>query len=99
MKKILKVDNPNVYAEFVNAPKLHQLVSIIHYDEVVPFRQSLNNYGVYGLFIQKEFPKILSYGTKIVQARDSSIIAVAPGSKTTGNSCFCAVGYCSGRQN
>ena len=79
MKKILKVDNPNVYAEFVNAPKLHQLVSIIHYDEVVPFRQSLNNYGVYGLFIQKEFPKILSYGTKIVQASDSSIIAVAPG--------------------
>ena len=52
MKNILHVTNPNVYARFVGAPELHPLVSIIHYDEVSPFRSSLNNYGVYGLFIQ-----------------------------------------------
>ncbi len=79
MKKILKVDNPNDYARFVDAPVLHPLVSIIHYDELAPFRHSLNNYGVYGLFIQRQFPKILSYGMKTLKVSDASIIAVEPG--------------------
>ena len=79
MKKILKIDSPNDYARFVDAPELHPLVSIIHYDELPPFRHSLNNYGVYGLFIQRQFPKDLSYGMKTVQASDASIIAVEPG--------------------
>ena len=79
MKKILKIDNPNDYAWFVDAPELHPLVSIIHYDELAPFRHSLNNYGVYGLFIQRQFPKDLSYGMKTVQVSDASIIAVEPG--------------------
>ena len=79
MKKILRVDSPNDYARFVEAPVLHPLVSIIHYDELQPFRHSLNNYGVYGLFIQRQFPKSLSYGMKTLQASDASIIAVEPG--------------------
>ena len=62
MKKILKVDNPNVYAEYVGAPLLHPQLALISYDEVSPLRSSMNNYGVYGLFIQKQFPKYLSYG-------------------------------------
>ena len=79
MKKILKVDSPNDYARFVEAPELHPLVSVISYDEVSPILHSLNNYGVYGLFIQREFPQSLSYGMKTLQANDASIIAVAPG--------------------
>ena len=79
MKKILKVNNPNDYARFVDAPELHPLISIIHYDELKPFRHSLNNYGVYGLFIQQQFPFNLSYGMKTMQASDGSIIAVEPG--------------------
>ena len=79
MKKILKVDNPNVYAEYVNAPILHPQLALISYDEVSPFRSSLNNFGVYGLFIQQQFPKYLSYGTKSIVVGDSSILAVAPG--------------------
>ncbi len=79
MKRILKVDDPNVYAEYVGAPVLHPKIALIDYDEVSPFRNSLNNYGVYGLFIQQQFPKYLSYGTKSVIIGDSSIIAVAPG--------------------
>ena len=79
MKKILKVDNPNVYANYVGAPELHPQLALISYDEVSPFRNSLNNYGVYGLFIQQQFPKYLSYGTKSILVGDSSIIAVAPG--------------------
>ena len=79
MKQILKVDNPNVYAAYVGAPVLHPQLALISYDEVSPFRNSLNNYGVYGLFIQQQFPKYLSYGTKSILVGDSSIIAVAPG--------------------
>ena len=79
MKKILKVNSPNDFARFVDAPELHPLVSIIHYDELPPFRHSLNNYGVYGLFIQRQFPKDLSYGMKTLQVSDASIIAVEPG--------------------
>lgn len=79
MKKILNVDNPNVYAEYVGAPVLHPKLALVCYDEVSPFRSSLNNYGVYGLFIQQQFPKYLSYGTKSIVVGDSSIIAVAPG--------------------
>ncbi|MCR4921620.1 MAG: helix-turn-helix transcriptional regulator [Bacteroidaceae bacterium] len=79
MKKILKVDSPNDYAQFVDAPVLHPLMSIIHYDELQPFRHSLNNYGVYGLFIQRQFPKSLSYGMRTLQVSDASIIAVEPG--------------------
>ena len=79
MKKILKIDNPNDYARYVEAPALHPLISIIHFDELAPSRHSLNNYGVYGLFIQRQFPKDLSYGMKTLQASDASIIAVEPG--------------------
>ena len=79
MKSILHVSNPNVYARYVGAQELHPLVSIIHYDEVSPIRSSLNNYGVYGLFIQKNFPKNLTYGMKMFDAADGSIIAVEPG--------------------
>jgi len=79
MRNILKLDSPNDYARFVDAPVLHPLVSIIHYDELAPFRHSLNNYGVYGLFIQRQFPNTLSYGMKTMQVSDASIIAVEPG--------------------
>ncbi len=79
MRNILKVDNPNDYAQFVDAPVLHPLISIIHYDELPPFRHSLNNYGVYGLFIQRQFPFNLSYGLRKLQVSDGSIIAVEPG--------------------
>lgn len=78
-KNILHITNPNVYARFVGAPQLHPLVSVIHYDEVSPFRSSLNNYGVYGLFIQKNFPRNLTYGMKMFDVADGSIIAVEPG--------------------
>ena len=79
MKKLLRIDNPNVYAEYVGAPVLHPQLALIPFDEVSPFRTSLNNYGVYGLFIQQQFPESLSYGTKSIFVGDSSIIAVAPG--------------------
>ena len=79
MKNLLSVSDPNVYTRFVSAPVLHPLVSVIHYDEVSPIHSSLNRYGVYGLFIQRNFPKNLTYGMKMFDAADGSIIAVEPG--------------------
>ena len=79
MKNIHKLSDPNVYARFLNAPVLHPLVSIIHYDEVSPIHSSLNRYSVFGLFIQRNFPKNLTYGMKMFDAADGSIIAVEPG--------------------
>lgn len=79
MKNTLQLSDPNVYARYLNAPVLHPLVSIIHYDEVSPIQSSLNRYGVYGLFIQRNFPKNLTYGMKMFDAPDGSIIAVEPG--------------------
>ena len=43
------------------------------------FRRSLNLYSVYGLFIQDEFVKGISYGMKTYETHGPSIIAVAPG--------------------
>ena len=79
MKTILHVSDPNIYASYLGAPTLHPLVNVIHYDEVSPIRSSLNQYGVYGLFIQRNFPKNLTYGMKMFDAADGSIIAVEPG--------------------
>ncbi len=79
MKNILHITDPNVYAHYLNAPVLHPLVSVIHYDEVSPIHSSLNRYGVYGLFIQRNFPKNLTYGMKMFDVPDGSIIAVEPG--------------------
>ena len=76
MKTILHITAPNVYARSVGAPELHPLVSVIHYDEVSPIRTSLNHYGVYGLFIQRNFPKNLTYGMKMFDAADGSVFAV-----------------------
>ena len=75
MKDILHIVSPNDYAGYVGAPILHPLVSVIHYDEVSPIHSSLNRYGVYGLFIQRNFPKNLTYGMKMFDAADGSIIA------------------------
>ncbi len=79
MKNILRITDPNVYANYVHAPVLHPLVSVIHYDEVSPIHASLNRYGVYALFIQRNFPKNLTYGMKMFDVPDGSIIAVEPG--------------------
>ena len=54
-------------------------MNVIHYDEVSPIHSSLNRYGVYGLFIQRNFPKNLTYGMKMFDVPDGSIIAVEPG--------------------
>ena len=40
MEKILKVHSVNDYADYIGAPRLHPLVSVIHYDELEHCRHS-----------------------------------------------------------
>lgn len=79
MKKVLEINSVNDYAEYVGAEKLHPLVSVIHYDELEHCRHSLNNYGVYGLFLMEESPYTLAYGQGVYEAGHHSMICVAPG--------------------
>jgi len=79
MSQLLKVESVNTYVEYVGAEVLHPLVGVVHFDELDNVHSSLNNYGVYGLFLQKSFPEGLIYGMVNYAASDDSLIAVAPG--------------------
>lgn len=79
MKKILKVHNVNDYAQYIGAPCLHPLVSVIHYDELEHCRHSLNNYDVYGIFIGDETLEKLTYGLTTYDLHRHALMCVAPG--------------------
>lgn len=79
MEKILKVHNVNEYARYIGAPVLHDLVSVIHYDELEHCRHSLNNYDVYGLFIADETLEKLTYGLTEYDLHYHALMCVAPG--------------------
>ncbi len=79
MEKILKVHNVNDYARYIDAPVLHPLVSVIHYDELEHCRHSLNNYDVYGLFIADETLEELTYGLTTYDLHRHALMCVSPG--------------------
>lgn len=80
MSKILKVDKPSDYSSWVGQQDPHELISVVNFSEVSPVRHSLNNYGVYGLFLQgKEDWIDLDYGTGKYDYSDGTLICVAPG--------------------
>lgn len=78
-KQILQVESVNDYVRYVGARVLHPHVAVIHYDELDGIHSSLNNYDVYGLFMQSTFPSNLTYGMGGYKAANESLIAVAPG--------------------
>lgn len=80
MSKILKVNKPSDYSAWVGQTDPHDLISVINYAELSPVRYSLNNYDVYGLFLQgKEEGYDLVYGTGKYDYSEDTLICVAPG--------------------
>ncbi len=79
MKQILKVHRVNDYAQYIGAPQLHPLVSVIHYDELEHCRHSLNNYDVFGIFIGDETLEKLTYGLTTYDLHRHALMCVAPG--------------------
>ena len=79
MSKILKVAKPSDYSAWVGQTDPHELISVINYSKVSPVRHSLNNYGVYGLFLQGKDSPGLVYGTGKYDYSEGTLICVAPG--------------------
>ena len=80
MSKILKVNKPSDYSSWVGQTDPHELISVINYSEVSPVCHSLNNYGVYGLFLQGgEKGRDLIYGSGKYEYSEDTLICVAPG--------------------
>lgn len=80
MSKILNIKKPSDYSSWVGKTDHHELISVIDYSSVSPVRHSLNNYEVYGLFLQGKDKKMdLTYGTGRYDYSDGTLICVAPG--------------------
>lgn len=79
MKNILKVSTPEDYLSYVGAEIRHPLVGVVDFDRVSPIRSSLNNYGVYGLFMHSKVRDDLSYGRGDFIGSSGCLICVAPG--------------------
>lgn len=75
----LEINRANDYSEDIGAPTFHPHVSIIHYDEAGEIRHTLNRFGVYALFLQKNFPSNLTYGIGSYTQENGSLMAYAPG--------------------
>lgn len=80
MSKILKIQKPSDYSAWVGHTATHDLISVIDYSKVSPIRHSLNDYNVYGLFLQgKKITSDLIYGTGTYDYSEDTLICVAPG--------------------
>lgn len=79
MPKILKVNYPEDYLSYVGAESCHRLIGVIDFEKISPIPQSLNRYGVYGLFMHTDIPDGLTYGCGTYDYRSGTLICVAPG--------------------
>lgn len=80
MRKIQKVRNVSDYIKNIGGKEEHPLVGVVDYKELSPIPHSLNNYGVYGIFMHKHLSVDLTYGCgKYDYKNGGTIICVAPG--------------------
>ncbi len=79
MNKVLKVNFPQDYSAYLGQNDRHRLVSVIDYDAVSPIRHSLNNYGVYGIFLRDDASVDLQYGCGRYDYKASTLLCVSPG--------------------
>ena len=80
MSKILKVRKANDYVRYLGGQEHHPLVGIVDYAALSPIRHSLNNYGVYGVFMHEHLSVSLKYGCgKYDYQSGGTVICVAPG--------------------
>lgn len=78
MKKVLKVNRPGDYISHVGGDIRHPLIGVIDFNKISPIPQSLNSYGVYGLFMHENIPNDLTYGCGTYDYRSGTLICVAP---------------------
>lgn len=79
MAKKLKVEQPKDYISFIGGESCHPLVGVIDFEKVSPIHSSLNDYGVYGIFMHSKVLDDLTYGLGGYGGASGSLICVAPG--------------------
>lgn len=79
MPNILKVNNVVDFIAYHGLTSTHKLVGVIDYEEISPIRHSLNQYGVYGLFMHRNLSIDLTYGCGKYDYTNGTLICVAPG--------------------
>lgn len=79
MNKILKVNSPGDYSAYLGQTNRHKLVSVIDYNAISPIRSSLNNYGVYAIFLRDDNSVNLQYGCGRYDYKESTLLCVSPG--------------------
>lgn len=80
MSKIQKVRKVSDYIEHLGGKVEHPLVGVADYATLSPIPHSLNNYGVYGIFMHEHLSVNLTYGCgKYDYKNGGTIICVAPG--------------------
>ena len=79
MKKILNVNTPGDYCRHVDIPIRHPLVAVIDFSSISPMPSSLNNLGVYGLFMHSKLRDDLTYGSRNFHSGKGTLVCAAPG--------------------
>lgn len=79
MPNILKVNTPGDFISYVGGETRHPLVGVVDFGSLSPIRSSLNDYGVYGLFMHSQVRDDLTYGRGSFGGASGSLICVAPG--------------------
>lgn len=79
MANILKVELPGDFISYVGGESRHPLIGIIDFEKVSPIPSSLNDYGVYGIFMHSSVRDDLTYGQGAYGGTSGSLICVAPG--------------------
>lgn len=79
MAHTLKVDKPADFLSYVGANSRCPLVGVIEFEKISPIPSSLNNYGVYGIFMHSKVRDDLTYGSGSFFGSTGSLICVAPG--------------------
>ncbi len=79
MGNILEVNSVSDFSAYHGLTDRHRLVSVIDFEEISPVRHSLNQYGVYGLFMHRNLSVDLTYGCGKYDYTNGTLICVAPG--------------------
>ena len=79
MPTILKVNTPGDFISYVGGETCHPLVGVVDFASISPIPSSLNDYGVYGLFMHSDVRDDLTYGCGSFSGKSGSLICVAPG--------------------
>lgn len=79
MSTILKINRPGDFISYIGGQTRHPLVGVVDFSKVSPVPSSLNDYGVYALFMHSKVRDDLKYGLGWFGHTSGSLICVSPG--------------------